>query len=232
MTRTSIALALLLLAAEAVGFFVFKRVEAATILCGIALVTFACWRVRWTDAAEPFVLLVRGAAIVLGAAVAIAGAFDLLDLGRSTVRGDWDTGFLVAVALLLPSTLVYGWMMHRPAVTAPADIDNRLSSLADRSIERATAALFVASVAGVFAGIAIDDRSPLGVALVAGVCGVAAGLVSVVHQALMRQRATRLQFFVEMTAGFALACALMVDTVLGGLFPVFVATCPPITGPG
>ena len=98
------------------GWFGLGFVEAAAIFLGAVIVVFAAERVDDAEFAHRPTTGWIGA-IVLGASIAIAGAFDLFNTGRDTRLGDWDTGFALGIALLGPIALVHIWIKRRRAET-------------------------------------------------------------------------------------------------------------------
>ena len=100
------------LLAVGLGWFGLGFVEAAAIFVGAVIVVFAAERAD--DAAfagRPSAGWI--CAIVLGASVAIAGAFDLFNVGRDTELGDWDAGFIFGLAILGPIGLLHIWINRR-----------------------------------------------------------------------------------------------------------------------
>jgi hypothetical protein len=98
------------------GWFGLGFVEAAAIILGAVIVVFAAER---ADDAELAHRPTAGwiGAIVLGASIAIAGAFDLFNAGRDTELGDWDTGFIFGLAILGPIALLHIWINRRRGKT-------------------------------------------------------------------------------------------------------------------
>ncbi|MFM9968569.1 MAG: S41 family peptidase [Burkholderiales bacterium] len=99
--------ALLLAAADFAGWFVWFRVEGATILVGLVLLVVNLLPQRnnlWLQA--------------IGLALASAGLFDLLDWGAPTKYGDWLTGwvagFAVAIACLWHRGLPWRFAIECP----------------------------------------------------------------------------------------------------------------------
>lgn len=90
------------------GWFGLGFVEAAAIFLGSVIVVFAAERADDAEIAH------RSSAwwvatLVLGGSIAIAAAFDLFNAGQDTELGDWETGFIVGLALLGPIALLHIW---------------------------------------------------------------------------------------------------------------------------
>lgn len=150
------------LLALGLGWFGLGLVECGAILLGAVIVVFAAERVHDAEAALRLSTCWIGA-LVLGASIAIAGAFDLFDAGRHTELGDWDTGFVLGLALFAPIALLYLLINRRRSRAAARD--RKKAGMADAG-DRDAAGL-VALVLGVvvtefIASFLADERSTVG----------------------------------------------------------------------
>jgi hypothetical protein len=93
------------LLAIGLGWFGLGLVECGAIFLGVVIAVFAAERVHEAgpghrSSAWWF------AALVLGACIAAAGAFDLFDVGRDTGLGDWNMGFVLGLVVFGPVALL------------------------------------------------------------------------------------------------------------------------------
>lgn len=100
------------LLAVGLGWFGLGLVECAAILLGAVIVVFATERAHDAEAAHQSSAWWI-AALVLGASVTIAAAFDLYDAAADTELGDWDTGFILGLVLLGPIAILHIWIRRR-----------------------------------------------------------------------------------------------------------------------
>lgn len=174
------------------GWFGLGLVEAGAIFLGAVIVVFAAERADDAQFAHrPSAGWI--CAIVLGASIAIAGAFDLFNVGRDTELGDWDTGFIFGLAILGPIALLHIWNNRRKVKT----LDGEGAGL-------------VALVLGVLVmDIAVTDQwAPVGQVGQAAIAAAAGFLASMTAQIRARKALSRPRLLGDLIAAALIATGL------------------------
>ena len=216
-------LAGLLIASAWIGMMVLVRIEWVPILCGGAFIVHA-WtmtRGKWMSTPAEGTLWALG--VMLALALAMAGVFDLLDLGDGSRHGDWDTGFLFGAALATPIVLarawalVRGWWMDRSRESDPCGTSD------DPDGARVAIPVSVAIGVSVFANEVIAVKTVATVVPVVVLAGCVSLACSVLYRRVTQCWGSAPQLIAELVACLCASCAILTSGVVLYLSMFFLA---------
>jgi carboxyl-terminal processing protease len=203
-----IRLAVLLLASAWIGLIVIGRVEWVTILCGGALIVHMWAKARAARATQLLDSAICAFGIALAAAFVMASAFDLVDLGRGSDLGDWDTGFLFGVALLLPIALAYALLMVRERLKIRSNPEEDSALPAEEESSRGAMLILVSICTTLITADLLGQGAGDATLLIMAIAGSASIASALVYRWLTHCEGSAAQFVIDIAACLAISYGL------------------------